>query len=119
MNIPPKRDDEAVPKLDLAVLVLMPCSPVERRSSDDNDDFDDLPDMVVGMTTLKPMVERTAAAGSNESNGSIRDGPGEGEVREKSKDVAEVAHLEHQPDNKRRAQWRRHNHRWVVEGLDE
>lgn len=100
------------------MLVLMPCSPTERRISENEDDFDDLPEMAIGLATLVPMFQPLVAAESTNSNGSTRDDAGDGESGHKVKDVVEVRHLEHQLDNRRRAQWKKHNQRWVVEGLD-
>jgi len=103
-------EPDSNPKLDLAVLILLP-SPgrVERRG---DDEFDDLPDMVMGTTCLHPVIQPPVSSASTDSVSANH-----WEQGEKMKEDGGVVVLEYAPTSVRPAQWKKRNNEWVVEGL--
>jgi hypothetical protein len=99
------------PELDLAVIILLPSREGPQRNGNGNDEFDDLPEMVIGTTVFQPVIYPAMSATSTESV--VSNLPEESD-KEKP---AEVETVEFAKSLSRRAQWKKENDQWLVEGL--
>lgn len=95
-------------KLDIAVLVLMPTSPDRTTFKVDDEDYDDLPDVVVGTVELWPTIRSVPDTIPATTAVSSMD--------ELKTNVEEVQ-LEDVREASRPARWQKHDGRWGVEGL--
>lgn len=119
MSISSKKDDsepdEAVySKITMAVLVLMPTRPDRTTFTVDDEEFDDLPEIVIGTMNMLPTISSdpipatTASSAASGIASTVEDDKG------KAGEEAQVEYVEQGP---RRAKWQTQNGKWGIEGL--
>jgi hypothetical protein len=91
----------------------MPAIVAHEKVVVDGEEYDELPEMVIGTTELWPMVKAaTALAPSADAS------PHDSTQDTDSKHLAEPEQVEYASEEPRRAKWQRHDGKWVVEGLE-